>query len=419
MKVLVTGAGGFVGRNLVASLESIRDGLDRVHRIRGLVRPDGTYAPQELEIVTYCHTAPAEALAAACRGCDFVFHLAGVNRPRDNTQFRAGNTDFTAALLDALKEVGSCCPVLLASSVQASLAGRYEDSPYGQSKYDAEQLVFGYGAETGAQVYVYRFPNLFGKWCRPNYNSVVATFCHNIARRLPITVSDSGTELTLAYIDDCVEEMLLALNGKEHRCMWRGVKLFPCADGYYCYVPVTHRATLGQLVQLLETFRDQSETHCMPALPEGSLTAKLYATYLSYLPEDAVCYRFPVHADARGSFTELIKTADGGQFSVNVSEPGVTKGQHWHHSKWELFIVVHGRALIQERRIGTDEDGNPYPVLSFTVSGDTPEAVHMLPGYTHSIRNLSDTDKLVTLMWASERFDPNRPDTFAQRVEQE
>lgn len=386
MNILITGAAGFVGKNLTAALESIRDGKDRRF-------PDLSIE----KLYLYDLTSPAEVLEEGCRRADFVFHLAGVNRPKDPDDFMAGNFGFSSTLLDTLKRCYNRCPVMLASSIQATLQGRY-NGPYGQSKRLGEDLFFSYGRTTGARVLVYRFPNLFGKWCRPNYNSVVATFCHNYANDLPITVSDPNVELELCYIDDLVEELIGALLGKEHR------------EGKFCFVPTTHKVTLGQIVEHLDSFRQQPATLLMPQIPAGSFAKKLYSTYLSYLPREKVCFPLKTNSDQRGSFTELLKTVGGGQFSVNISKPGVTKGQHWHHSKWEFFIVVAGRALIQQRRLGTDQ------VLNFEVSGEKIEAVHMLPGYTHNIINLSDTEDLVTLMWANESFDPGKPDTFFELV---
>ena len=387
MNILITGAAGFVGKNLTEALKAIRDGKDRRF-------PDLTIG----ELYCYDLGSPAELLEEACEKADFVFHLAGVNRPKDPAEFMAGNFGFSSKLLDTLKKHGNTCPVMLSSSIQATCEGRY-DGPYGRSKRAGEELFFSYAAETGAKVLVYRFVNLFGKWCRPNYNSVIATFCHNYAHDLPITVSDPAVELELCYIDDVVEEMICALRGLEHRA------------GEFCVVPTTHKVTLGQIVEHLDSFRDQPRTLLMPQIPEGSFAKKLYSTYLSYLPVEKASFPLKMNCDARGSFTELLKTANCGQFSVNISKPGVTKGQHWHHTKWEFFIVVSGRALIQQRKIGSDE------VLNFEVSGEKIEAVHMLPGYTHNIINLSDTEDLVTLMWANELFDPNHPDTFFEVVE--
>ena len=400
MKILITGAAGFVGRNLTETLRCIRDGKDRRF-------PDLDIE----ELFLYDQDSRLEVLEAGCREADFVFHLAGVNRPEKPEEFMEGNFGFSSVLLDTLKKYRNTCPVMLASSIQASLLGRYAGSPYGESKLAGEKLFFAYGEETGAQVLVYRLPNLFGKWCRPNYNSVVATFCHNIARDLPITVNDPGAQLELLYIDDLVEELIGALRGRAHRCCFEGLQPIFGEKGLYCAAPVTHKVTLGEIVSLLESFRDQPKSLVMPEIPDGSFAKKLYSTYLSYLPADKVSFPLKMNLDSRGSFTELLKTPSGGQFSVNISKPGITKGQHWHHSKWEFFIVVSGRGLIQMRRIGTEE------VLEFPVSGEKIEAVHMLPGYTHNIINLSETEGLVTFMWANECFDPNRPDTFYEVVE--
>ena len=387
MNVLITGAAGFVGKNLTCALQNIKDGKDRTH-------PGITLD----ELYLYDVESPADLLETACAKADFVFHLAGVNRPKDPADFMAGNFGFTSTLLDTLKKYRNTCPVMLSSSIQATLEGRYNND-YGRSKKAGEECLFAYGNETGAKVLIYRFPNLFGKWCRPNYNSAVATFCHNMANDLPITVNDPATELELLYIDDLVEEMLAALTGNEHR------------DGGYCYVPTTHKVTLGEIVSLLESFKSQPSTLMMPAIPADSFAKKLYSTYLSYLPTEKIAFPLHMNEDARGSFTELLKTASHGQFSVNVSKPGITKGQHWHNTKWELFIVVSGKGLIQQRKIGTDE------VLNFCVDGEHITAVHMLPGYTHNIINLSETENLVTLMWANEPFDPHHPDTFFEVVE--
>lgn len=398
MNILVTGANGFVGKNLVQSLYNIRDGKDRT-------RPG-----LKIEEVYLCGRATTQTeLEEFCAKADFVFNLAGVNRPKDSTEFMQGNCGFASTLLDTLKKQGNTCPVMLSSSVQATLIGRY-DSDYGRSKKAGEELFFTYAEETGAKVLVYRFPNVFGKWCKPNYNSAVATFCHNIANDLPIQVSDPAVQLELVYIDDLVNEMLDALEGREHRCEFKGIETVFCDDGRYCNVPTTHKATLGEIVALLESFRRQPETLLMPEIPDNSFAKKLYSTYLSFLPKEKAAFPLNMKCDDRGSFTELLKTADHGQFSVNISKPGITKGQHWHQSKWEFFIVVSGHALIQERKIGTEE------VLEFEVSGEKIEAVHMLPGYTHNIINLSDTDNLVTLMWANELFDSEHPDTFFEPV---
>ena len=399
MKILITGAAGFVGKNLTAALRNLRDGKDRT-------RPNLVVD----EIYEYDMDTALTLLEEYCQRADFVFHLAGVNRPQNSEEYMQGNFGFSSTLLDMLKRHNNCCPVLLSSSIQATLIGRY-DSDYGRSKKAGEELFFTYAEETGAKVLVYRFPNLFGKWCRPNYNSVVATFCHNIAHDLPIQVNDPAMELELLYIDDLVTEMLDALEGREHRCVFEGLDTILTDDGTYCAVPTTHRVTLGEIAALLENFRAQPETLVMPEIPAGSFAKKLYSTYLSYLPKEKVAFPLKMNRDERGSFTELLKTANNGQISVNISEPGITKGQHWHHTKWEFFIVVSGRGLIQQRRIGTDE------VLNFEVSGDRMEAVHMLPGYTHNIINLSDTERLVTVMWANEVFDPAHPDTFGEAVE--
>ena len=399
MNILVTGARGFVGRNLCATLKTLADG-------RNKTRP-GLHIG---EIFQYDVDTDPALLERFCARADFVFNLAGVNRPKDNSEFMAGNFGFASTLLETLKKQGSMAPVMLASSIQATLIGRYGQSDYGRSKLAGEELFFAYQRQTGAPVLVYRFPNLFGKWCRPNYNSAVATFCHNIANDLPITVNDPATELELLYIDDLVEELLDALEGKPHRCDYDGLTPVFTPEGRYCCAPVTHRVTLGRIVELLEAFRAQPDTLRMPAIPDGSFAKKLYSTYLSYLPAEKAAFPLKMNADARGSFTELLKTDGCGQFSVNISRPGVTKGQHWHHSKWEFFLVVAGHGLIRQRKLDTDE------VLEFEVSGDRIQAVHMLPGYTHSIINLSDRENLVTLMWANEAFDPNHPDTFFEPV---
>ena len=407
MKILVTGARGFVGKNLVASLESIRDGKDRAHKIQKLENPE------ELRICSYDMDSTIEDLEAACADCDFVFNLAGVNRPKEQEEFMTGNFGFASTLLDTLKKYNNTCPVMLSSSIQATLIGRYGQSDYGKSKLAGEELFFDYSKETGAKVLVYRFPNLFGKWCRPNYNSAVATFCNNIANDLPIQVNDRNTELELVYIDDLVEEMLQALNEEEHHCEFDGLDAAADENGRYCYVPVSHKATLGEIVDLLNAFRRQPQTLVMPEIPDGSFAKKLYSTYLSYLPKEKTIFPLKMNVDDRGSFTELLKTVNCGQFSVNISKPGITKGEHWHHSKWEFFIVVSGHGLIQERKIGTDE------VMEFEVSGEKIQAIHMLPGYTHNIINLSNTENLVTLMWANEQFDSGHPDTFFEKVVQE
>lgn len=398
MNILITGAKGFVGKNLAEALKNIRDGKDRT-------RPDLKIE----EIYLYDIDSTEDELETACKNASFVFNLAGVNRPQNNAEFMQGNFGFASTLLDTLKKHGNTCPVMLSSSIQATCIGRY-DSDYGKSKKAGEELFFKYAEETGAKTLVYRFPNLFGKWCRPNYNSAVATFCHNTANDLPITVNDRSTELELLYIDDLVCEMLDALEGKEHHCEFDGVRTVLCSDGKYCAAPITHHVTLGEIVDLLDAFKAQPNTLVMPEIPDNSFAKKLYSTYLSYLPKEKASFPLKMNEDARGSFTELLKTEKCGQFSVNVSKPGITKGQHWHHSKWEFFIVVSGHGLIEERKIGSDE------VLRFYVSGDKIEAVHMLPGYTHNIINLSDTENLVTVMWANEQFDPNHPDTFFEEV---
>ena len=406
MNILVTGAAGFVGKNLTASLKNIKEGRDRT-------RPELVID----EIYEYDIHTESALLDEYCEKADFVFNLAGVNRPKNNEEFMKGNFGFATTLLETLKKYQNNCPVMLSSSIQATLLGRYAGSDYGKSKLAGEELFFRYGEETGARVLVYRFPNLFGKWCRPNYNSAVATFCHNLANDLPIQVNDPAVELELLYIDDLVAEMLDALEGREHHCEFEGVEAVEKKDGRYCYAPVTHKASLGEIVALLETFQAQPQTLLMPEIPENSFAKKLYSTYLSYLPAEKAAFSLKMNVDARGSFTELLKTEKCGQFSVNISRPGVTKGQHWHHTKWEFFIVVSGHGLIQQRKIGMDDRGNPYPVLNFEVSGEKIEAVHMLPGYTHNIINLSETENLVTLMWANEQFDPTRPDTYFEPVE--
>lgn len=406
MNILVTGAAGFVGKNLTASLKNIKEGKDRT---RPNLAIDEIY---EYDI----HTEPA-LLDEFCEKADFVFNLAGVNRPQNNEEFMKGNFGFATTLLGTLKKYQNSCPVMLSSSIQATLLGRYAGSDYGKSKLAGEELFFQYGEETGAKVLVYRFPNLFGKWCRPNYNSAVATFCHNLANDLPIQVNDPSVELELLYIDDLTAEMLDALEGKEHHCEFEGVEAVEKEEGRYCYAPVTHKATLGEIVELLKAFQAQPQTLLIPEIPADSFAKKLYSTYLSYLPAEKAAFPLKMNADARGSFTELLKTEKCGQFSVNISQPGVTKGQHWHHTKWEFFIVVSGYGLIQQRKIGLDEQGDPYPVLNFEVSGEKIEAVHMLPGYTHNIINLSETENLVTLMWANEQFDSAHPDTYFEPVE--
>ena len=397
-KILVTGAKGLVGKNLVCNLYNIKEGKNRTRNlnIEDIFEYDIDSTPEELD--TYC------------RECDFVFNLAGVNRPKDQSEFMTGNFGFASTLLDTLKKHGNNCPVMLSSSIQATLIGRYGTSDYGKSKLAGEELFFEYGKETGAKVLVYRFPNLFGKWCRPNYNSAVATFCNNIANDLEITVNDRSTELELLYIDDLVEEMLDALEGKEHHCEFDGVNTVLKEDGRYCAAPTTHHVTLGEIVDLLESFKKQPENLVVPEIPYNSFAKKLYSTYLSYLPKEKVSFPLKMNVDDRGSFTELLKSDKVGQVSINISKPGITKGEHWHNTKWEFFIVVSGHGLIQERKIGTDE------IIEFEVFGDKIEAIHMLPGYTHNIINLSETENLVTVMWANESFDPNHPDTFFEKV---
>ena len=397
MNILVTGAKGFVGKNLCAALKNIRDGKDRTRNIK------------IEEIFEYDIDTEKSLLDGFCENSDFVFNLAGVNRPKETAEFMQGNFGFASELLEALKKHNNKCPVMLSSSIQATLIGRY-DSDYGRSKKAGEDLFFKYSEETGAKVLVYRFPNLFGKWCRPNYNSAVATFCNNTANDLPIIVNDRNTELELLYIDDLVAEMLDALENNEHHCEFDGINTVITENGKYCAVPTTHKVTLGEIVDLLEQFKNQPKTLLMPEIPNNSFAKKLYSTYLSYLPKSKVSFPLKMNIDERGSFTELLKTANCGQFSVNISKPGITKGQHWHNSKWEFFIVVSGHGLIEERKIGSDE------VLRFEVTGEKIEAIHMLPGYTHNIINLSDTEDLVTLMWANEQFDPSHPDTYFEKV---
>ena len=399
MNVLVTGAKGFVGRNLCAQLNNILTGKAKCY---GDLTVEAVYE--------YDIDSTLEQLDAYCADCDFVFNLAGVNRPQNQEEFMQGNFGFASTLLDTLKKHHNNCPVMISSSIQATLAGRFGTSEYGKSKKAGEELMFQYGEETGSKVLVYRFPNLFGKWCRPNYNSAVATFCNNIANDLPITVNDPAVELELLYIDDLVEEMIAALKGEEHRCEFDGVETVLTENGRYCAAPVTHKVTLGEIVDLLEQFKNQPATQVIPEIPANSFAKKLWSTYLSYLPKEKVSFPLKMNVDPRGSFTELLRSKNCGQVSINISKPGITKGQHWHNTKWEFFIVVAGHGLIQERKVGTDE------VIEFEVSGDKIEAVHMLPGYTHNIINLSDTEDLVTVMWANESFDPNRPDTYFDPV---
>ena len=400
MKILVTGAKGFVGRNLCAQLNNIKSGKAKCY---GEISVSAVYE--------YDIDSTVEDLDKYCTDCDFVFNLAGVNRPQTTEEFMQGNFGFASLLLETLKKHGNTCPVMISSSIQATLAGRFGTSEYGKSKKAGEELMFEYEKETGAPVLVYRFPNLFGKWCRPNYNSAVATFCNNIANDLPIQVNDRSVEMELLYIDDLVDEMITALKGEDHRCEFDGVETVPTAGGRYCYCPITHKITLGEIVDLIYSFADQPKTLMIPEIPENSFAKKLYSTYLSYLPKEKVSFPLKMNVDDRGSFTELVHTLNCGQVSINISKPGITKGQHWHNTKWEFFIVVSGHGLIQQRRVGSDE------VLNFEVSGDKIEAVHMLPGYTHNIINLSDTENLVTVMYSNEIFNPNKPDTYFEPVE--
>lgn len=400
MNILVTGAKGFVGKNLCAQLNNIAQGKAKFY---GEITIDNVFE--------YDIDSTEEQLDRYCRQADFVFNLAGVNRPQNPEEFMQGNFGFASTLLNKLKEYDNRCPVMLSSSIQATLVGRYAEGDYGKSKKAGEELFFEYGATTGARVLVYRFPNLFGKWCRPNYNSAVATFCNNIANELPIQVNDRSTELELLYIDDLVDEMIAALKGEEHHCEFDGINTLLTPAGRYCTVPTTHRTTLGEIVDLLEGFHNQPRSLIIPEIPEGSFAKKLYSTYLSYLPQQSVSFPLKMNIDARGSFTELLKSEKVGQVSVNISKPGITKGEHWHNTKWEFFVVVSGHGLIQQRRVGDDQ------VLNFEVSGEKIEAVHMLPGYTHNIINLSDKDDLVTVMWCNECFDPARPDTYFEPVE--
>ncbi len=400
MKILVTGAQGFVGKNLCAQLKNIVEGKIMCYKHL-----------QIEQVFEYDINSTVEELNEACRECDFVFNLAGVNRPQNQEEFMQGNFGFASILLDTLKKYSNKAPVMLSSSTQASLTGRFGNSEYGRSKKAGEDLFLQYGKETGARVLIYRFPNLFGKWCRPNYNSAVATFCNNIANDLPIQVNDPAVELELLYVDDLVDEMIACLEDKEQHCEFEGLTILPDENGKYCYCPITHNVTLGEIVELLHKFREQPSTLLMPEIPFNSFAKKLYSTYLSYLPKEKVSFELKMNVDARGSFTELLKTVNSGQLSVNISKPGITKGQHWHHTKWEFFIVVSGKALIQQRRIDSDE------VFNFEVSGEKIEAIHMLPGYTHNIINLSDSKDLVTLMWANEALDPNKPDTYFLPVE--
>ena len=395
MKILVTGAKGFVGKNLCAQLNNIREGKNKSYG-------DLTIS----EVFEYDIDSTLEQLDSYCQSCDFVFNLAGVNRPQNQEEFMQGNFGFASTLLDLLKKHKKSCPVMISSSIQATLAGRFGNSEYGKSKKAGEELMFAYAAEAGAKVLVYRFPNLFGKWCRPNYNSAIATFCHNIANDLPIQVNDRSVEMELLYIDDLVDELINAIHEKEHRCEFEGVETIPTEAGRYCYCPITHKTTLGEIVDWIYAFAEQPKTLTIPEIPENSLAKKLYSTYLSYLPKEKVAFPLKMNIDQRGSFTELVHTQNCGQVSINISKPGITKGQHWHNTKWEFFIVVSGHGLIQQRRIDSEE------VIEFEVSGENIQCIHMLPGYTHNIINLSDTQDLVTVMYCNEIFNPNKPDTF-------
>ena len=395
MKILVTGAKGFVGKNLCAQLNNIREGKNKSYGNLSIS-----------EVWEYDIDSSLEQLDSYCQSCDFVFNLAGVNRPQNQEEFMLGNFGFASTLLDLLKKHKNSCPVMISSSIQATLAGRFGTSEYGKSKKAGEELMFAYAEETGAKVLVYRFPNLFGKWCRPNYNSAIATFCHNIANDLPIQVNDRNVEMELLYIDDLVDEMVNAIQGNEHRCEFEGVETISTEVGRYCYCPITHKTTLGEIVDWIYAFAEQPKTLTIPEIPANSLAKKLYSTYLSYLPKEKVAFPLKMNIDQRGSFTELVHTLNCGQVSINISKPGITKGQHWHNTKWEFFIVVSGHGLIQQRRIDSDE------VIEFEVSGENIQCIHMLPGYTHNIINLSDTQDLVTVMYCNEIFNPNKPDTF-------
>ena len=402
MKILVTGAKGFVGKNLCAQLKNIQEGKARCYG-------DLTIS----DVYEYDIDSTQEQLDTWCRDCDFVFNLAGVNRPQDPKEFMEGNFGFATILLNTLKKYKNTCPVMISSSIQATLAGRFGNSEYGRSKKAGEELMFQYSEETGAKVLVYRFPNLYGKWCRPNYNSAVATFCNNIANDLPITVNDSSVQLELLYIDDLVEEMICALKGEEHHCDFDGVETVFTPEGRYCAATVTHKVTLGEIVDLLHQFKEMPNTLMIPEIPSNSFAKRLYSTYLSYLPKEGAIFDLKMNVDNRGSFTELVHTLNCGQVSVNISKPGITKGQHWHHTKWEQFIVVSGHGLIQQRKEGTDE------VIEFEVSGEKIQSVIMLPGYTHNIINLSETEDLVTVMYCNEIFNPQRPDTYFDKVVKE
>ena len=420
MKILITGAKGFVGKNLCAQLKNIKDGKARNYGLLSAAEAEANANAIE-EIFEYDIYSSKEELEKYCQEADFVFNLAGVNRPKDPKEFLEGNFGFASTLLDTLKKYGNKCPVMLSSSQQASLTGRFGNSEYGRSKKAGEDLLLKYGEETGAEVLIYRFPNLYGKWCRPNYNSAVATFCNNIANDLPITVNDPSVELELLYIDDLVDEMLgvlasynvesLTFNGDHpHRCDFNGLEVLPKTDGLYCYVPITHKATLGEIVDLLHQFAEMPKTLMIPEIPADSFAKRLYSTYLSYLPKEKAIFDLKMNVDNRGSFTELVHTLKCGQVSINISKPGITKGQHWHNTKWEQFIVVSGHGLIQMRKEGTDE------IINYEVSGDKIQSVIMLPGYTHNIINLSDTEDLVTVMYCNEIFNPNKPDTYFDPV---
>lgn len=399
MKILVTGANGFVGKNLCAALKNVAEGKDTTRGINA-----------DLTVYEYDIQTEKSLLDEYCKDADFVFNLAGVNRPENTEDFMKGNFGFADELLAALKRAGNKCPIMLSSSLQATLVGRYADGEYGKSKKAGEDLFFEYSSQTGAPVYVFRFPNIFGKWCKPNYNSAVATFCNNVANGLPITVNDRATQLQLLYIDDLVDEMFNILKGDVHRCEYDALETVPDENGRFCFCPIFHNVTLGEIADLLYTFAEVPSTRVIPEIPDNSFAKKLYSTYLSYLPRDKVAFPLKMNIDQRGSFTELLKTQNCGQVSINISKPGITKGQHWHNTKWEFFIVVSGKGLIQQRKIGSDD------VLEFYVSGENIEAVHMLPGYTHNIINLSDTEDLVTVMWANEQFNAQKPDTFFEVV---
>lgn len=409
MNILVTGSKGFVGQNLIEILKGIKNGKNNT---RPNIHID--------DIFEYDTDTRPDMIDSFCRDCDFVFNLAGVNRTEEVSEFMEANSRFVSYLLNTLKKYRNACPVMFASSIQASLVGRYEESDYGKSKLAGEELFFEYASETKNKVLVYRFPNLFGKWCRPNYNSVVATFCNAVANNLEYTVNNSLEELELVYIDDLINEMLDALEGKEHRCDYDGLKIVKNVKGCYCYVPIVYHISLGEIVKLLNSFKSMPHTLTMPEIPEKSFASRLYSMYLSYLPESKISYGFKSNIDSRGSFTELLHTVSGGQVSINVAKPGITRGQHWHNSKWEIFIVVSGHGLIQERRIGINpKTGKAYPIINIEVTGNEMRAIQILPGYIHNITNLSETEDLVTVMWANERFDSKHPDTFYEKVEWE